>query len=401
MLAVMFLPAVAACQAGEPAETRPADASDGRASSRGSQEPSAGAPQGASLLEGTGSESWTQYRGDLENTGQVRSSRLPALRGLKWRYLTGGPVTSSPVAADDMVIVGSEDGFLYAIHAADGRLRWKARASTKVDHGISFSTPCLDGDAVFVGSRDGRLYKFRRATGEPLWTFETGGEIYGSPKVKDGVVYVGSTDRNFYAVRASDGGEIWRKVTTNVVGSTPALAGDMVIFPSRDKHLYVLNASDGTEIFKVRVYGASVAAPTLGAGFAFLLVEGRRFQAVDLVSRTIRWEVDATADSKSGAAFDGRQVIVGIGMYAMAFEAVSGRELWSFAAERARVSSSPAVQGDRVYVTSADHRLYVLDRKTGQKVWSYETEGECFSSPCVVNGSIYFGSSDNFLYAVH
>ncbi|HJW82730.1 MAG TPA: PQQ-binding-like beta-propeller repeat protein, partial [Anaerolineae bacterium] len=35
--------------------------------------------------------------------------------GLRWRFRTGGPITSAPVVADDVVYVTSTDRLVYAL----------------------------------------------------------------------------------------------------------------------------------------------------------------------------------------------------------------------------------------------------------------------------------------------
>jgi len=48
---------------------------------------------------------------------------------LRWKFLTGGPVRFAPVASKDRLYVGSDDGWLYCLGAADGTLRWKVRGA--------------------------------------------------------------------------------------------------------------------------------------------------------------------------------------------------------------------------------------------------------------------------------
>ncbi|MEQ9071675.1 MAG: PQQ-binding-like beta-propeller repeat protein, partial [Gimesia chilikensis] len=45
-----------------------------------------------------------------------------------WRFTTDGPVRLAPVAWQDLVIFGSDDGCVYAVTAETGALRWKYRA---------------------------------------------------------------------------------------------------------------------------------------------------------------------------------------------------------------------------------------------------------------------------------
>jgi len=54
-------------------------------------------------------------------------------------------------------------------------------------------------EAVIIGNNNGHLYAVDRATGTKLWDVATGGRITSSPVVADGVVYVGSHDGKLYA----------------------------------------------------------------------------------------------------------------------------------------------------------------------------------------------------------
>jgi len=101
--------------------------------------------------------------------------------------------------------------------------------------------------------------------------------------------------------------------------------------------------------------------------------------------------------------------------------------------------SSPAVAGNVVYIGKMNGGLEALDLKTGQQLWEFQTDaskenkeralnpdrsrndamlfrasdyggvagvermfslGSVASSPLVVNGKVYFGSTDGFVYAL-
>ena len=53
-----------------------------------------------------------------------------------------------------------------------------------------------------------------------------------------------------------------------------------------------------------------------------------------------------------------------------------------------------------VYVGSADGYLYAVGAESGRERWRFETDGPVFSSPAVVDGVVYVGSGDGRLYAV-
>ena len=65
-----------------------------------------------------------------------------------------------------------------------------------------------------------------------------------------------------------------------------------------------------------------------------------------------------------------------------------------------QVISSPAVVGGAVYVGSTDHFLYALDAVTGAVRWKFDAKSRVVSSPAVAGGIIYFLSYDSNLYAV-
>lgn len=75
-------------------------------------------------------------------------------------------------------------------------------------------------------------------------------------------------------------------------------------------------------------------------------------------------------------------------------------EAWSFETDD-KVGSTPAVDGDSIYIGSYDGRTYKLDRFTGELQWSYDAGAPVNSSPALDETTVYFGSDDGSLNAVH
>jgi len=68
-----------------------------------------------------------------------------------------------PAANATLVVHPSEDGFLYALDAATGSLRWRAKV------GLSGSTPALVNGIVWIGDDTGHLVAFDARNGRALW----------------------------------------------------------------------------------------------------------------------------------------------------------------------------------------------------------------------------------------
>ena len=71
---------------------------------------------------------------------------------------------------------------------------------------------------------------------------------------------------------------------------------------------------------------------------------------------------------------------------------------WSFLTSGA-VISSPSVWNNTVYVGSNDNDLYALNSTTGSLLWEFQTGAAIKDKPLIYNGNVYFGSND--FYAVN
>jgi hypothetical protein len=91
-----------------------------------------------------------------------------------------------------------------------------------------------------------------------------------------------------------------------------------------------------------------------------------------------------------------------------AVDRATGKVAWTFddGGDLKPVFSTPAVEGDRVYVgeglhTDSDRRLFALDAATGKPVWSVPTKSHTEGSPRVVEGKVIFAAGDDGLFCVN
>jgi outer membrane protein assembly factor BamB len=57
--------------------------------------------------------------------------------------------------------VGSNDGYVYAIDAATGAIRWREQTG-----GVVNSSPVVSGGRVYIGTDNDAVYAFNAVTGE-------------------------------------------------------------------------------------------------------------------------------------------------------------------------------------------------------------------------------------------
>jgi len=207
---------------------------------------------------------------------------LDALTGaVRWKVDPGRPVTSSLVPAEGTVCLGTDDGYLYALNAEDGRRRWETKiADRPLEH-----CPAAANGVFYSGVKN--LCALSAKTGEILWSTgldhpTRGGEynisaITFAPAAVEGMVYVttsgtllGGTTRynEVVALEAKTGRQVWAKRGAGA-SAAAAVAGGIVYVPSYDDWLYALSAASGQELWKARLDRPDIV---LGGGGRMLLV---------------------------------------------------------------------------------------------------------------------------------
>ena len=129
-----------------------------------------------------------------------------------------------------------------------------------------------------------------------------------------------------------------------------------------------------------------------------------QFLVADPPSEPINWEyVTGSAIYSSVTLGNDGTAYIGSGDSSVYAVNSDGTLKWSYQTGD-WVDTVPALNEDEtvVYVGSWDNSLYALDAQSGEVLWTFETGNFIVSSPSIgEDGSIYFGSNDNFFYALN
>lgn len=87
------------------------------------------------------------------------------------------------------------------------------------------------------------------------------------------------------------------------------------------------------------------------------------------------------------------------GIYRQPGVSAHNKMRWQFATQKA-ITSSPIVAGSTVYCGSDDHSLYAIHTANGKQKWRFVTQAPVYSSPAIYKNIVYFGSKDGYFYAV-
>jgi outer membrane protein assembly factor BamB len=346
---------------------------------------------------------------------------------LRWKFATKGAVNSSPAFANGVVYANSNDGHFYAVDATTGKEKWnfktagEHRFTAPGIHGgqpstetmadpfdMLLSSPAIANGLVYFGSGDGNVYALDAATGALRWKFKTGNVVHASPAIANGVVFIGSWDRNMYAIDATSGKQLWKYQTGNDtiiynqigIASSAAVANGVVYFGCRDGHFYAVDAKTGAQKWNVDNKGGWViASPSVKNGVVYFPTsDGLRFKAVDALTGAVKYSIENKAVSFSSPAIAGNVVYFGTSDgWLHALDIATG-------ASRADFQSDGSKANAAKYTDSTGHmtRLYPDFTLDGMIIGVHNmfTLGSFISSPSVVDGVLYVGSTDGNIYAL-
>lgn len=155
-------------------------------------------------------------------------------------FETDGPVVSTPAVAGGMVFVatmgGGGGGRVYALEEFSGTQVWNYTTTAPVS-----SSPAVDTDRerVIVGSDDGLIYALRQTDGSPEWVHPIGPINMSSPAISGNeYVYIGSTNSTIFCLNETTGEEVWSYGTGDPILSSPALTDDHVLIASMNGRMY-------------------------------------------------------------------------------------------------------------------------------------------------------------------
>lgn len=320
------------------------------------------------------------FRGDLRHTGSYDTDAVHHVKQLTWRFKTEGPIRGAVTLANDLLYVGSGDGYLYALHHSSGALVWRYKTGGSVQ-----ATPAVAEGIVYVASRDAHVYALDATSGEERWRFKMGeklpyhsgfDEYISSPAVTDDTVYIGSGDGHVYALHAKTGEQVWRFKTEGLVRASPAVDGGTVYIGDMEGWLYAVDQQSGTQIWRYGSVGSTLNTEDFG--------------------------YDREALKSSPALTDDLVVVGGRDGFLYAIERTTGHERWRFNHDISWVVSSPALDAQSAYVGSSDGRfVHAVDLETGDERWRTTVESNIWSSVALAEGIAYVGDMSGRLYALN
>lgn len=291
-------------------------------------------------------------------------------------------VYGTPALLDDTLYFGGYDGVLYARFTPSLDKKWDEPIGSPIVGG-----PTLAGDVVLVGADNGKVYAFdqeadeqQRWTASARWTYQTGNKVWSSPIEADGVVYATSLDKNLYALNLEDGKKLWQFTTNGAIASSPAYEDGTVYFGSFDSVFYAVNAEDGTLRWKFDDAGSWYwGAPLVHGDKVYASSLDGNLYALDKRTGSLIWTL-ATEGPIVGSPiviFD--MIAVGSDDGRLHIVRMSDGNPVDSCNMRTEIRSTLAVRDDTVFLSAKDKSIRALRVKTNgnpDEEWVHQPDEE-------------------------
>jgi outer membrane protein assembly factor BamB len=298
-------------------------------------------------------------------------------------------------------------------------------ATVKVDRVWSASTkggddvlrlglqPAVQGERVYVAGHGGDVRALEIASGRELWRASLEIALAGGPAVGEGVVVVGSSAGDLVALDAESGAKRWQVMTGGEVLAAPTIAGGIVVVRTVDGRLRGLKAADGVEAWNYeqpvpRLTLRGNGTPVVDGDMVIAGLDNGKVIALSLASGELLWtttvapshgrtEIERLVDIDSPVRVVGDDVFVVGYQGRIAMLARDTGQLWW-----GRDLSSHrgfAVDGDTLYVTTADSTVVALSRRDGTPVWSQDAMiRRSLTAPALADGALVVGDFEGYLH---
>ncbi|NND81516.1 MAG: outer membrane protein assembly factor BamB [Gammaproteobacteria bacterium] len=269
-----------------------------------------------------------------------------------------------------LVLVGTDQGVLYALNQSDGSVAWSQQLSTEI-----LASPVVDNNIVVARAGDGKVYGMAAFDGRIIWTISRQlpkltlrGD--SRPLLFGGVVFTGFSDGTLAAIAAANGRALWDfpisfpRGTSEIdrladIDTNPLLVGDFIYVSSYQEVTHALNIQE----------------------------------------QRILWSADVS--SFHSIAYDAAHLYISDKQGVVhQVDRSSGAKTWSQTGLRLFSVSAPISYGRYVLVADGKGTLYVLSKEDGRYLGKHRLGADTIvGEPIVENGVVYILDSGGNLQA--
>lgn len=274
------------------------------------------------------------------------------------------------------------------------------------------SRPVCDMVNVYYGTDSGSFYSLNQRTGEIVWERRYNESVSASPLIYNGIIYIGSEDGFLTAVDAGTGTPIFRDMVADKVASTPEIAPQFgyvylgLEWSTDDKKgsFACFDAVSGEKVWDFPTAEPAISRPLFAYNYGMLLCASDDGVVVSLdpLTGSANWLSPVFGEIKSQPVMDESNYAVIVTDFDGCITSLSihtGEIIWSHKTQ-GYIYSDPLVHQGKIYVTSTDKFLYVLDAHNGGLHKKIYVGARMLATPKIYNNRLVFGDTSGILHVI-
>ncbi|HEY3244940.1 MAG TPA: PQQ-binding-like beta-propeller repeat protein [Phycisphaerae bacterium] len=335
-------------------------------------------------------------RGELAGIEQLQAAGYSKFWTTNLPLLQGDQVRTVALV-DDNLYVTTRRGYVLAVQADVGMVRWAAKVAREVDDifpPTHVQIPEGGGPTMVVTSTE--VFVFDRYSGHELKHFKLEFPPGASAAGDAERLYIGSNNGSVYALiwntPRSEAIQAWRvQVGAAVVAAPVFLGSDGLLIATRDGTAYACTAFQKVQLWRFSTDGPLVATPWTDESGAYIASSDRSLYHLHALDGALVWRCRLPQPLTEAPAVAGHTIYQyshNDGIYAIDLD--RGTIVWHEPAGRHFL----AREGERVCLLTGDRHVQVLDAKTGRALHSIDVPEADFSASNTRDGAIFLVSAD-------
>jgi outer membrane protein assembly factor BamB len=173
---------------------------------------------------------------------------------IRWSSKFKGPIDHPPDIGTESLFLATAADRVFAIDPADGKTRWQYERETPEGFTIhGYAVPHQDGHSVFAGFSDGYLVALQADSGEVRWSRSLAAaseqfvDVDANPLVWRGKLFAASFSGGVYGLRPNDGEVLWH---TSLDGVSALTQGESNLYAVSSRAGLAAVSTDGNVLWR-------------------------------------------------------------------------------------------------------------------------------------------------------
>jgi outer membrane protein assembly factor BamB len=238
-----------------------------------------------------------------------------------------------------------------------------------------------------------------------VWRFQAQATIIGTPVYDAKGVYFGSSDNKIHGISLTDGTPLWEPFkTAGMVLSSGCIIDTILYIGSSDRKIYGISTNSGKECWSYSTAGA-VIAPVVSQDSILYFAGNNILYAFNHRTHQKLWEYTTGGLIESRPAIQDEKIIItSWDRYVHCLNRFTGSVIWRFNRQSsfyyAPAAGWPVISHDKVFIVDPARYLTAINLANGSRIWESNTP-ECWESIGIScdKSRVYVRSLDGRLYA--